>query len=418
MSPTPQLFSIDPQTRESQQTQEVDFSELGFYERYDIQEWIAANPSILGEELLIVTKEFSEFDKTNERLDLLALDWNGKLIIIELKRDDTGADVHWQAIKYASYLDRATPDEIVRMLADHEELSEEEARTRIMEHIGANDIDSINNDQSIILASHRFAPEVTSAVLWLNEKTGGNLITCVQLTPYKDATTGALYLLANTIIPVPGAEAYRIQTGSSGTYGLVPQGRANPHSQEIKRVFEEIEDALDDLDDISESLPPDEIFRPTQWGYRQFWYSREPWEKWDLAYMIQLQNTNTVKYSRSFAMLISGESMDNSDGDDWVAEVNLIFRNPDTLAENVRVLLDNLNIDEEQERVSASDRDGEWHKIAVRLSTSQLDSEFIGEFTDKLRHFIETATPQIDEAYQQSQLETGDEATEESEEDD
>ena len=31
----------------------------------------------------------------------------------------------------------------------------------------------LNNDQRIILASHRFAPEVTSAALWLNEKAPG-----------------------------------------------------------------------------------------------------------------------------------------------------------------------------------------------------------------------------------------------------
>ena len=38
------------------------------------QEWVAANPSILGEDLLIIGKEFSGFDLTDERLDLLAVD--------------------------------------------------------------------------------------------------------------------------------------------------------------------------------------------------------------------------------------------------------------------------------------------------------------------------------------------------------
>ena len=42
---------------------------------------------------------------------------------------------------------------------------------------------TLNNDQRIILASHRFAPEVTSAAVWLNEKAPDkNLITCVQLS--------------------------------------------------------------------------------------------------------------------------------------------------------------------------------------------------------------------------------------------
>ena len=94
MSSEPQLFRIDPKTHDSESMREIEFAELGFQERRDIQEWVAKNPGILGERLLIVSKEFSGFDRTNERLDLLAVDEEGRLVIIELKRDDTGADAH------------------------------------------------------------------------------------------------------------------------------------------------------------------------------------------------------------------------------------------------------------------------------------------------------------------------------------
>ena len=85
MSGEPQLFRIDPATRTSEAVSEVDFTRLGFQERRDIQEWVADNPRILGEGLLIIGKEFSGFDRTNERLDLLAVDADGKLVVIELK---------------------------------------------------------------------------------------------------------------------------------------------------------------------------------------------------------------------------------------------------------------------------------------------------------------------------------------------
>ena len=186
MSAEPQLFRINPESRESERIEEVNFAQLGLQERRDIQEWIAANPGILGEDLLIIGKEFSGFDRTDERLDLLAVDADGKLVVIELKRDDTGADAHWQAIKYASYLHRAGAEDIIRMLADHEEVSESEALNKLLQHLGADDLDILNKDQRIILASHRFAPEVTSAALWLNEKAlGEDLITCIKLTPYQ-----------------------------------------------------------------------------------------------------------------------------------------------------------------------------------------------------------------------------------------
>ena len=79
MTTEPLLYRVDPQSQETDRIDEVEFSALGFQERRDIQEWVAANPDILGENLLIIAKEFSRFDRTNERLDLLAVDEDGKL---------------------------------------------------------------------------------------------------------------------------------------------------------------------------------------------------------------------------------------------------------------------------------------------------------------------------------------------------
>ena len=165
MSSEPQLFRVNPESRKTDKIEEVDFSRLGLKEVQDIQEWVADNPSILGEDLLIIGKEFRGFDLTNERLDLLAVDSDGRLVIIELKRDDTGANVHWQAIKYASYLRRATAEQIVGVLAEYKKVSPEDAGEELAQHLGADDLNALNNDQRIILASHRFASEVTSAAL-------------------------------------------------------------------------------------------------------------------------------------------------------------------------------------------------------------------------------------------------------------
>ena len=217
MNNEPKLFGINPESiKKTEIIEEVDFARLGFQERRGIQEWIVANPVILGEDLLIIGKEFSGFDRTNERLDLLAVDSDGLLVVIELKRDDTGADAHWQAIKYASYLHRSSADNIVKMTAEYHNLSPDAAELRLQQHLGADDLNALNNDQRIILASHRFAPEVTSAALWLNEKvSSGNLITCIQLIPYHDPKTNSLYVQASCVIPVPGIENYIIRIGDN-----------------------------------------------------------------------------------------------------------------------------------------------------------------------------------------------------------
>ena len=235
MSAEPQLFRINPENRESEKIKEVDFAELGFKERSDIQEWVAANPGILDDGLLIIGKEFSGFDKTNERLDLLAVDQDGKLVVVELKRDHSGADAHWQAIKYASYIHGARHEDITRMFADYAKIPETEAVDRLLKHLSAEDLNSLNNDQRIILASHRFAPEVTSAALWLNQKDPNeNLITCVQLIPYQDVQADSLYVQVNTIIPILGAEEYSIRIGETSE----DNGRSSSFGENLRRTFQ------------------------------------------------------------------------------------------------------------------------------------------------------------------------------------
>ena len=390
----PLLFRLDADAKTSETVQEVDFSDLGLHERYDIQKWVAANPDILDpdSQLLIVTEEFSDFDKTKERLDLLAVDSTGNLVVIELKRDDAGVDVHWQAIKYASYLHRATADEIVQMLAAYKGISDAEATKRLRNHLVSDDLERLNTDQRIILASHRFAPEVTSAVVWLNEKTGRDLITCVQMTPYKDEKTDSLYLQANTIIPVSGTESYRIRTGNAGSSGIAlrPNSRHNPHVDATRRFFGEVIALAQE--GLHRDLTLDEAYRPTQWGYWMLWHSRGPWRRWGLAYLMQLQNTKDALISRA-SPLLSGNQMRDIDKD-WVAEIGLIYKPMEGFSDRVLKSIENAQVDEQQVQVEG----GDFRKIVIRIGSDELDNRFIGRTAKSFRKFIETVTPAVDQA--------------------
>ena len=113
------MFTVDHQANRIKAVKTKTFSELGFTERKHLQEWLAHEPSALGEELLIIQKEFDGFDDTRERLDLLALDKDGNLVIIENKLDDSGRDVVWQALKYASYCASLTKLQIVEIFQQY-----------------------------------------------------------------------------------------------------------------------------------------------------------------------------------------------------------------------------------------------------------------------------------------------------------
>jgi hypothetical protein len=62
------MYQIDKTSNNLIKLEERLFGELGIRERDHLQEWIAKNPEVLGEELLIIQKEFSGFNDTNERL--------------------------------------------------------------------------------------------------------------------------------------------------------------------------------------------------------------------------------------------------------------------------------------------------------------------------------------------------------------
>ena len=107
------MYQIDAASNRIHPIKPKTFTELKFQERAHLQEWLANQPDAMGEDLLIIQKEFSGFEGTMERLDLLALDTSGRLVIIENKLDDSGRDVIWQALKYAAYCSTLKTDQII-----------------------------------------------------------------------------------------------------------------------------------------------------------------------------------------------------------------------------------------------------------------------------------------------------------------
>lgn len=206
------MYKINKSSNSIQQLKSMSFSSLGFRERDHLQEWIAKQPDVLGEDLLIIQKEFSGFEDTQERLDLLALDKNGALVIIENKLDDSGKDVTWQAMKYASYCSGLTKANITEIFQDYLDSHEHggNAQERLVDFMDGIDYEEMQLNkgisQRIILIAAKFRKEVTSTVLWLmNYKVR---MQCFRATPY--AMGEELFLNVEQIIPTQDAEEYMI----------------------------------------------------------------------------------------------------------------------------------------------------------------------------------------------------------------
>jgi len=206
------MFVLDKDKNRIKKIKSCTFSELKFKEREHLQEWLENTPEAFGEELLYIQKEFDGFDDTRERLDLLAIDKQGDLVVIENKLDDSGKDVTWQVLKYASYcssLSKQQIKEIYQSYLDKKGVNEN-AENNISDFLEAEDFREIqlNKTQRVILVSGNYRKEVTSTVLWLLQKY--NLkIQCFKATPFSFGDQ--IFLNIEQIIPVHEVEEYTIK---------------------------------------------------------------------------------------------------------------------------------------------------------------------------------------------------------------
>ena len=205
------MYIVDKEGNKLITAEPTTFKDQKLKERQHLQEWIAKSPEVLGEPLLIIQKEFDGFDQTHERLDLLALDKSGKLVVIENKLDDSGRDVTWQAIKYASYCSSLTQEEIFDIYASYLMKPKEEAKKMILSFLEVEDFDDIDinpeNTQRMVFVAANFRKEVTSSVLWL--RNFGIDINCIKVSPYM--YNGKLMVEFDQIIPIKEAEEYTIK---------------------------------------------------------------------------------------------------------------------------------------------------------------------------------------------------------------
>jgi hypothetical protein len=206
------MYLINKASNAIEPIKEITFKSAGLKERANLQEWIAKHPESLGEELLIIQKEFSGFNDTHERLDLLALDKKGNLVVIENKLDDTGRDVVWQALKYASYCSSLNSKGVIDIfnLYLKKQGVKEDAKKILEDFFVSEDFEeklSVGVTQRIILVAAEFRKEVTSTVLWLLNF--GIRIQCFKVTPYK--LGDQLLLDSDQIIPIKESEEYTIR---------------------------------------------------------------------------------------------------------------------------------------------------------------------------------------------------------------
>lgn len=211
------MYRINREDNKLDEITETTFAENEIKERQHIEEWIRKNPEILGEDLLIIGHEY-DYDKLdiNERLDLLALDRDGNVVIIEVKRDKSGSDVDFQALKYASYCARLSQQDLLDIYADYLKKHNQTTNPKeaLLEFLNVEDVDELNamlnGTQRIIIVGKNFDKRILSVSTWLY---GNNIdIKCISIKPYK--LNEEIVVDVNQIIPPYKLEDYYIMRKS------------------------------------------------------------------------------------------------------------------------------------------------------------------------------------------------------------
>lgn len=230
------MYIINKRTNKLEPIEKTSFKAVGLRERKDLQEWIAKDPQVLGEDLLIIQKEFNGFNDTHERLDLLALDKQGNLVVIENKLDDSGRDVVWQVLKYSSYCSRLDKQNIKDIFNQYlRSMGSDKTAVQVLEEF-FNDEDydeklNKGNSQRIVMVSGDFRKEVTSTVLWLLNF--GLRIQCFKASAFK--LEDQLFFNIEQIIPMKDAEDYTISMANKNLDDLSTQEEmANRHYKRLE----------------------------------------------------------------------------------------------------------------------------------------------------------------------------------------
>lgn len=203
------------------------------------------------ESLLIIGQQVS--DSTNKRSDLIAIDSNGNLVLIEIKRDKQDIEsrkeaFEIQAIRYAaSCATIEDENQLIQIYSKYIEkhrteyenagnlTTQEIAKREFEQFKNQNNINQFNAKQRIILVASNFDEQTLSAVAWLNSNNVD--ISCYQICPY--LYDDHIFIEPQKILPVVEYDDFYVSLNKPDKLQKKPQ------SNITKRVLPRIDKLLE-----------------------------------------------------------------------------------------------------------------------------------------------------------------------------
>ncbi|MCI6262620.1 MAG: hypothetical protein MR610_05120 [Olsenella sp.] len=235
---------------------EKTFAELGMKES-DVEDLLRKHIELVcddDENMLVIGEQVVNEEKA--RSDLTALDGDGNIVLIEIKRDPADIKMRaeafeFQAIRYAATCASITTiDELVQYVygryveqhkgefTDTDKLTSTEVATRkLNQFIDDSDIQTFNAQQCIILVASDFDDQTISAVAWLDANNVD--ISCYRLTPYQVGDNTLIH--STKILPLGSYQDLYVgvsHTTSQTSKSRRVSGRTRKSKPRIKQLIE------------------------------------------------------------------------------------------------------------------------------------------------------------------------------------
>lgn len=245
------MYIIDNGT--PQKVEETTFSELNMKEN-DLEEMLRQNVDMLCDEevsMIIVGQQVR--NEKNGRSDLTAIDNDGNIVLIEIKRDKKDIEhrkeaFEFQSIRYAANcasikeIDELIQDVFAPYVEKHKEefhskydrslTSIEIAQREIKSFLSDNGNPQFNKKQKIMLVASDFDEQTLSAVAWLNSNKVN--ISCYQVLPLKIADK--TFLDIKKILPLEDYDDYFVKIVTSSTKGYVKRESSDIAKRSLPKI--------------------------------------------------------------------------------------------------------------------------------------------------------------------------------------
>jgi len=189
-------------------------SELGFREQ-SLEEWIERRPEFLGEPLLIIGRQVQIAGFEN-RIDLLAVDREGKLVAIEVKRDTVDVPAEFQALRYVAALANWSYERIKNQAETYHRSRHPDTTQHFQELVDSffefEEEVNLNEDQRIIIVGRNVHERLISVAGWLSSRNVN--VKIVEVSLFVDEK--CIFIFPNVILPKESIQATDASEGQVG----------------------------------------------------------------------------------------------------------------------------------------------------------------------------------------------------------